>query len=139
MENIVQLLIEISKAVKKPQEEVGYISPHSHTSSSTTFLPIPLKVEKDYQSVHRTALKRSREVLDEYNDSESNLRSFILSHAGYSLKKKARWATGGRGHCVSKSLFVEEKLGGSVPHRQILHEWYKPQTAMKHSVLKRGG
>ena len=31
MENIMQLLIEISKAVKKHQEEVGQISPHSHT------------------------------------------------------------------------------------------------------------
>ena len=40
MENIMQLLTDIGKTVKKPQEEVGQISPN--TSSSTTFLPVPL-------------------------------------------------------------------------------------------------
>ena len=65
--------------------------------------------------MHSTALKRNSEVLDEENDSESDLRSFIQSHAGYSLKKKARGATGGRGHGFSKSLLAEEKLGGQFP------------------------
>ena len=105
------LLTEICQAGKKLQEEVGQISPHSHTSSSTAFLLVPLKVETDYQSVHSTVLKRSNKVLDEDNDNESDLRSFIQSHAWYSLKKKAREATGGRGHGFSKSLFAEEKLG----------------------------
>ena len=69
MENIIQLLTEIGQAVKKPQDEGGQISPHSHTSSSTTFFPIPIKLEKDDQAMHSTALKRSSEVLDEDDES----------------------------------------------------------------------
>ena len=138
MENIMQLLTEIGKAVKKPQEEVGQSSPHSHTSSSTTFLPVPPEVEQDYQSVHSTAIKRSTEVLDDDDESESNLRSFIQSNVGYSSKKKAKVARGGRGHGVSKSWFVEEKHGRVSSPQADMTEMYKSLTAMRHRVLRRG-